>query len=179
MTTLTARLRPVAGALMAIVLIVFGAPWRASHVAFAQNQMLFVSIIDANGEPLTDLTSEEVVVQWDDEDCETIDVEPIDWPVRVTVFVDNGEGGLAAVPQMREGLRGFVDAIPDNVEIAILTLAGQPRWVNRHTTDRAELARGIDVIVPDAGASATFIDALIEEAGRLNDDEERQYFRSS
>ena len=173
----TARLRPVAGALIALALIVFGVPGATSQqVAVAQSQVLFVSIVDADGEPVTDLTAEEVTVQWDGEACETLNLEPIDWPVRVTVFVDNGEGGRQAVGQMREGLKGFVDAIPDEVEIAILTLARQPRWVTRHTMDRAELAKGIDLIVPDAGAASTFMDALIEEAGRLHDDEERQYF---
>ena len=168
--------RPIAGALIALALIVFGVPGTTSQVVLAQSQVLFVSIVDVDGEPVTDLTAEEVTVQWDGEDCETLNLEPIDWPVRVTVFVDNGEGGRAAVPQMREGLRGFMDAIPDEVEIAILTLARQPRWVTRHTTDRAELAEGIDLIVSDAGAASTFMDALIEEAGRLHDDEERQYF---
>jgi hypothetical protein len=145
-------------------------------VVAAQSQLVFLSVVDGNGEPVTDLEPDEVIVQWDGVDCETLSLEPIEWPVRVTVFVDNGEGGLEALQHMREGLKGFVDAIPEEVEVALLTLARQPRWVTRHTSDREELARGIDLIVPDAGAAARFRDALIEEAGRLNDDEERQYF---
>ena len=169
MTTSPAGRRLVAGTLLALALIVFGGPWSTS-------QVVFLSVVDANGEPVSDLELDEVIVQWDGVDCETLNLEPIDWPVRVTVFVDNGEGSLEALQHMREGLKGFVDAIPEEVEVALMTLARQPRWVTRHTSDREELARGIDLIVPDAGAAARFRDALIEEAGRLNDDEERQYF---
>ena len=172
----TARLRPVAGALIALVPMVFGVPWTTPQVVLAQSQVLFVSIVDADGEPVTDLTPEEMTIQWNGEDCETLELAPIDWPVRVTVFVDNGAGGRTAVPQIREGLRGLVAAIPEEVEVALATLAGRPRFVTRHTSDREDLARGIDLIAPDAGATATFMDALIEEAGRLHDDEERQYF---
>ena len=172
----TARLRPLTGALLVPALIVVGAPWSTSRGAFAQNQVLFVSIVDSNGEPVTDLEPDDLQVRWDNEICETLDLEPINWPVRVTVFVDNGDGSQNALQHMREGLKLFVDAIPEEVEVALLTIGSQPRWVTRHTVDREELERGIDLITPDAGAASRFMDALIEEAGRLNDDEERQYF---
>ncbi len=172
----TARLRPLAGALLALALIVFGAPWSTNQVVSAQAQQLFLSVTDASGEPVTDMAAEELRVQWDGEDCETLDVEPINWPVRITVFVDNGEDSRAALQDMREGLKLFVDAIPEEVEVALATIAGRPQFVTRHTSDREELARGIDLIVPDTGVAGRFRDALIEEAARLDDDEERQYF---
>ena len=58
----------------------------------AQNQQLFLSVTDGDGEPVTDLAPDELLVKWDDQDCETLNLEPIDWPVRITVFVDNGVG---------------------------------------------------------------------------------------
>ncbi len=176
MSFLTARLRPLTCVLLVLALLAVGAPWRSSQVAFAQNQVLFVSIVDSNGEPVTDLEADDLQVRWDDVVCETLALEPINWPVRVTVFVDNGEGSQNALQHMREGLKLFVDAIPAEVEVALLTIGSQPRWITRHTADRAELERGIDLMTPDAGAASRFMDALIEEAGRLNDDEERQYF---
>ena len=176
MVTFTARLRPLAGVLLVLGLVVFGTPWRTGQLAFAQNQTLFISVVDSNGEPVTDLEPDDLQVRWDDRICESLSLEPINWPVRVTVFVDNGDGSRDALQHMREGLKLFVDAIPEEVEVALLTTASQPRWVTRHTADRQELARGIDLITPDAGAAARYMDALIEEAGRLNDNEERQYF---
>ncbi len=55
---------------------------------------------------------------------ETLNLEPIDWPVRVTVFVDNGQASLPALADMREGLRLFVDRLPLDIldiEVAIAT----------------------------------------------------------
>ena len=176
MITLAARLRPFTGALLALALTVVGLPWSASQVAFAQNQVLFVSPVDSNGEPVTDLGPDDLQVRWDDEVCETLGLERVNWPVRVTVFVDNGDGSRNVLQHMREGLKLFVDAVPEEVEVALLTIGSQPRWVTRHTVDREELERGVDLITPDTGAASRFMDALIEEAGRLNDDDERQYF---
>ena len=53
------------------------------------------------------------------EDCETLNVEPINWPVRLTVYVDNGAGGREALQNMREGLKLFVDALPEEVEVGL------------------------------------------------------------
>lgn len=85
----------------------------------AQAQQLCLSVTDASGEPVTDLTAEELIVQWDGEDCETLNVEPINWPVRLTVYVDNGAGGREALQNMREGLKLFVDALPEEVEVGL------------------------------------------------------------
>ena len=170
-----AGLRRVAGALLALAVIDSGAPWSTSTVVLAQTHVLFVSVVDSDGEPVTDLEPDELVVQWDGENGQTLDLEPVSLPVRVTVLIDNAEDTRAALQHMREGLRGFLDAIPKDVEVALLTLARQPRWVTRHTTDRAELARGLDFVTPDYGTSARFLDGWIEAANRISDDAERQY----
>ncbi len=177
MTADTTRLRPLTGALLALILIVFGAPWtNTSQVVSAQSQSFFVSFTDADGVPVTDMTAQEVVVEMDGEHGQTLSLEPIDWPVRVTVFVDNGLTSLPALDHMREGVRLFLDALPPDVEVAIGTIAGRPQILARHTTDRAELTDAIGAIAPDMEGAATFIDALYEEAERLHEDEEGQYF---
>jgi hypothetical protein len=168
--------RPVTVALLALGFFVLGAPWSPSVTAQAQSQTIFINLSDADGNPVTDLRPDEVTVQWDGVNCETLDLELINWPVRVTVFVDNGKGGATSVQHMREGLKDFIAAIPDGVEVALLTIAGRPQWVIRHTVDKVELLRGVDLIVPRASASSRFLDALVEEAGRLDDDDERHYY---
>ena len=117
MITPTARLRPLTGALLALALIVFGAPWSTSRVVSAQSQSLFLSVTDASGEPVTDLTAEELLVQWDGEDCETLDVEPINRELRNgahTAVIDrwcqpdspSGARGTAAGGGRHESQRG-------------------------------------------------------------------------
>ena len=174
MTTDTTRGRLLAGPLIALVLIVFAAPWM-SGVAWAQTGSFFVSFTDANGAPVTDLRAEEVVVEMDGEHGETLNLEPINWPVRVTVFIDNGIGTRPALDDMREGVSLFVDTLPPDVEVAIATIGGRPQFWAEHTTNRQELTDAIGVTAPVEGA-AFFFDALYEEAERLDEDEEGQYF---
>ena len=120
------------------------------------------------------MTIDDVVIEWDGTPCEVIDLEPVDWPVRVTVFVDNATESQAALPDMREGLALFLEALPPDVEAAVATLAGRPQFRVAHTTDRRELADAVGVLAAE-GSSAAFFDALYEEAERLEDDRERQY----
>ena len=165
MTADITRSRHLTGAL-ALMLFVFGEPC-TNQVVSAQSQSFFISFTDADGVPVTDLNRQEVVVELDGERGETLNLEPIDWPVRVTVFVDNGTGTRPMLDDMREGLSLFADALPPDVEVAIATTGGRPQFWARHTTDRDELTDAID--------SATFLDALYEEAERMYEDEE-EYF---
>ena len=176
MTAGTTPRRHLTGVLLALVLIGFGAPWtKTSQVVSAQSGSFFVSFTDVDGAPVTDLRAEEVVVELDGEPGETLNLEPIDWPVRVTVFIDNGIGTRPVLDDMREGVALFVDALPPDVEVAIATIGGRPQFWAQHTTDSQELTDALGVTVPEQGA-AFFLDALYEEAERLDEDEEGQYF---
>ena len=175
MTGATTRRPPLAAVLAALVLIACGAPW-TSRVVSAQSQSFYVSVTDTDGVPITDMRPEEVIVESDGEQRETLNLEPIDWPVRVTVFVDNGLASPPALDHMREGLRLFVDALPQEVEVAIATIGGRPQFRARHTSDREELMDAIGVVVPEMEGAASFLDALYEEAERLHEDEEGEYF---
>lgn len=168
-----AHRRFLVGSVVAISLAA-GAPWGAVGVASAQEQTLFIAFTDGDGSPVTDMTPDDVVIQWDGTPCEIVELEPVNWPVRVTVFVDNATESQAALPDMREGLRLFLNALPPDIEVAIATLSGRPQFRAPHTTDRQELADAIGVLASEGGAAA-FFDALYEEAERLEDDRERQY----
>ena len=172
MTAHTLRRRLI-GSVVAGSLVLGGAPW-AVGTASAQEQSLYIAFADGNGEPVTDMTPGDVVIQWDGALCDIVELEPVNWPARVTVYVDNATESQAALPDMREGLRLFLNALPPDIEVAIATLSGRPQFRVPHTTDRQELADAIGVLAGE-GAAATFFDALYEEAERLEDDRERQY----
>lgn len=161
--------RSIAHALLAAGII--------AHCAAAsadQEHTLFMAITDPAGTPVRDMTADEIIVRWDDDFCEVLDLEPVNWPVRVTVFVDNATESEAALPDMREGLRLFLRRLPPDIEVAIATIARRPQFRVQHTTDRDQLEDAIGVIASEGGA-ATFFDALYEEAERLDRDRERQY----
>ena len=148
----------------------------AATFAQAQEHTLHVAVADSSGNPVPGLTEGDIIVQWDGENLETTEFEAVDWPVRLTVFIDNGDNATTLVPQVREGLLALLRELPADMEIAMLTTGRQPRWITRHTTDRAELEGNIANISPDSGAGATFNDALIEETNRIHDDDDREYY---
>ncbi len=148
----------------------------AATFAQAQEHTLHVAVADASGNPVPGLTEDDIIVQWDGENLETTEFEALDWPVRLTVFVDNSNNANLIVGQVREGLRALLRELPAGVEIAMLTTGRQPRWVTRYTTDRGELEGNIANIAPDPGTAATYNDALVEETNRIHDDDDREYY---
>ena len=130
-------------------------------VRAGQEHTLHVAVADVEGNPVPGLTEDDMIVQWDGENLETTNFEAVDWPVRLTVLIDNSDNATTLVPQVRDGLRALLRELPAEMEIAMLTTAREPRWVTRHTTNRAELDGNIANIAPDTGATPTFIDTLV------------------
>lgn len=175
MTTPTARTRRVAGALCALAIVVFGAPWSTDSITHAQEQVLFISATGIDGAPVTDLTAEEFAVQWDGEDSEIVSAELIEWPVRVTLMVDNGKGGRESIDEIRAGLKAFVGALPDGVEASLVATSDEVLTVTDYTTDKAALTAGIDEM-ERGNDDAYFLDALIAAAASMTADPARENF---
>jgi hypothetical protein len=145
-----------------VMLMVVGAA-----TAHAQQQFqFFLSAGNAEGARVTDLRVDELAVSEGGRPARVVRMDPVAWPVKVTVMVDNGMGTGNFLVQYRNGLKGFFAALPTGVEASLLTLAPQPRWVVRRTNDRVQLMSGVDLISPDSG-SARLLDALIEESDRV------------
>jgi hypothetical protein len=149
----------------AVLLILVASSWSVPLDAQRQLQF-FLSAVDAAGQPVENLTASDIVVTEDGVTASVVKMEPINWPVKVTVLVDNGLGTQDMLVQWRNGLKAFFKALPTGVEASLLTLAPQPRWIVRPTNDRLQLMKGADLISPDPGG-ARFVDALIEVGERI------------
>jgi len=131
--------------------------------------VFFVSLADSTGAPVASLTADDVKVVENGVEGKIVKIEPIDWPIKLQLLVDNGAGLGDALVQMRNGLKGLVMALPDGIEMSLITTAPQPRNIVRPTTDRQAILQGIDRITPDSGA-ARFVEALNEAAARVDKD---------
>ncbi len=151
----------------AVILLAAAVALTVTPTVLAQQTFqFFLSAADATGARISNLRIDEIAVAESGRPVRVVKADPITWPVKVTVMVDNGLGTGSLLVQYRNGLKGFFDALPVGVEASLLTLAPQPRWVVRPTNDRLQLLRGIDRISPDSG-SARFVDALVEVADRI------------
>src|SRR4051794_11879803 len=60
-------------------------------LARAQQQgQLFISVLDADNMPVTDLEPADISVVVDDVDCRVVKLEPVSKTMKVTLMVDNG-----------------------------------------------------------------------------------------
>jgi hypothetical protein len=155
-----ARFAGTAGALICLVVV-------GLH---AQNTItFFASVEDEKGVPVATLAPDDITVAENNVEGKVVKIEPIDWPVKVQLLIDNGTGMETALVQIRNGIKGFVEALPAGIEMSLYTTAPQPRNIVRPTTDKQALIQGADRIVPDTGA-ARFVEALNEAAARADKD---------
>ena len=138
----------------------------ASAVLSAQQTFqFFISVADATGQPVTDITQKDVVMSENKEPNEIAKVEPFRMPVKLTIAVDNGPASGDALPHYRSGLAAMVKALPTDMEIALITTAPQPRFVVQMGTDRERLNRGINGFAPES-ESPRFTDTIVEFSKR-------------
>ena len=145
----------------------------ASGVIYAQvqpNQLLvFVSAVDGNGAPLTDLKPEEIAMTENGMPGKVASLDRFNLPIKLTVAVDNGANSQVALGALREGLTGLVQALPADVEVTVITMV-QPQTVVRPTTDRAQITQGISRIAGESRAVAKFSETIVEYVNRVDKD---------
>jgi hypothetical protein len=130
---------------------------------------VYMSAVDNDGKPITDLKAEDVSIQTDGTECKTTKFEAIDWPVKLQLLIDNGPVHTDALRQMREALRLFIKELPTDMEVTLVSFSPAPRAIYKPGTDRIKLLSAVDLIIPDSGAPK-FIDALSEAADRVAKD---------
>jgi len=128
---------------------------------------LYVSATDASGMPITDLKAEEVVMSENGNPGKVTAAEKFSLPIKLTVALDNGPGSGQSLGFYRNGLSALVKALPEDVEVTVISMAPQPRIVVKSTANHAEAIKGITRVAPDE-QSARFTDTLVEYSQRLD-----------
>jgi hypothetical protein len=136
----------------------------------AQSAFQFiVSATDNAGVPVGDLKTDEVRMTENGAAAKVTKIEPFSLPVRLTITVDNSGDSRDALGHYRTGLTKLVEALPQDVEVTLISTAPQPRTVVRPTRDRAQILRGINGFAPEDGRPR-FTDAMVEYSERLEKD---------
>jgi hypothetical protein len=104
--------------------------------------------------------------------------EPVNWPVKLYLLLDNGTGlGSGNVQLLKGGVAGLIEALPANLEVTLVSTAPRPRILARATTDRAALQKGLDppiqlfrLLVPAVGDPVFAVMRQIDIAGHVGID---------
>lgn len=86
--------------------------------------------------------------------------------MRIVLLVDSSGAVGQMLTPMRAALNAFLDELPEDPEIALISTGGQIRIRVPPTSDRQKLHEGVDFFASDGGANA-FIDTLIESDQRF------------
>ncbi|MGE5246429.1 MAG: VWA domain-containing protein [Betaproteobacteria bacterium] len=143
--------------------------WTAAPAfAQAQHRSLYVTVVDADGQPVTNLGPSDFVVREDNVQREVLTVAPADAPMQVALLVDNSTAARNDIQNIRKGLEDFVGALaaPTDTgrrnEIALLTLGDRPTLQADYTIDRAEIQKGIGRVFAQPGSGNYLLDAIVE-----------------
>ncbi len=156
----------------------FGAAVGVSLVAAAlaaqapKQIQLFASIVDGTGAPAKTVEIGDLRLMENDVEAKVTKVEPVNWPVKLQILVDNGVGlggNGANIVHLKAGVKGLLEALPENLEVTLVSTAPQPRFLVRPTTDRAAMMKGLDLLSTDSGAGR-FVESLNEATQRIEKD---------
>src|SRR5262245_39433282 len=97
---------------------------------------IYMSAVDTDGKPITDLKAEDVSIQTDGAECKTMKFEAIDWPVKLQLLIDNGPVHSDALRQLREALRLFIKELPTDMGVSLISFSPAPRTIYKPGSDR-------------------------------------------
>ena len=151
---------------LAVVLCTTALDVRAQQQQFE----LFASVVDAAGKAVDKLEPTDLRVMEAGVEAKVVKVEPVNWPVKVQLLLDNGIGlGAGNIQILKDGVKGLIEALPDNLEVTIVTTAPQPRFLVKPTTDKAMMIEGLSRLAPDSGAGR-FVESINEATQRIEKD---------
>lgn len=133
---------------------------RAQEIA-----QFLIPLSDEQGRPVTTLAPADLSVHENDKPARVLKIEPVDWPVKIVLAIENSRGLGEHLVYVRNGVRDFLTALPEGVEVTLLTTAPQPRTFLKATKDRKALLAAVDRITPDSSSGA-FVDVVTEQIER-------------
>src|SRR5689334_11813836 len=76
-----------------------------------RERTMFVSAVDAKGEPVKGLGPDDFVIREDGAQREVLRVTPATEPMDIAILVDDSAASEGVIPRVREGLTAFVNAM--------------------------------------------------------------------
>lgn len=139
----------------------------------AQRQLsLVATVVDPSGAEVGTVEAKDIRVTENDVAATILKVEPVQRVPKVQLLIDNGIGlGPSSLSDLRNGVRGFLEALPPDIEVTIITTAPQPRTLQAATNDRAKLLESVGRLSPDSGAGR-FVESLHEATTRIERDKD-------
>jgi VWFA-related protein len=147
---------------LAIVLTIAGSITPAVLHAQSTEHGMYVSVLDKDGKPVTDLRPDEFIVRENGARREVLRASRATQPLEIALIVDNSQASSPFTQDLRSGVRAFVRSLADKAKIAIIGAAERPTVLQDYTSDAALLDKGVDRLFSQPGSGAYVLQAIIE-----------------
>ena len=132
---------------------------------------IFVTALDKNGAPITDLGPAELEAKAGGKAMEIVRMQPGQMPFRIAVIVsDAGTGGF------QQGLANFMQKLLGQAEFSLISVIGQPEVVSDYSSEGAVLKEAVRRVGPRGrarGVGAQLMEAIQEATRSVADDGRR------
>src|SRR5256885_2738 len=126
-----------------------------------QTRHVFVHVVDQRGAPVDGLTASDFQLTEGGVARVVTHAGPATDPMRIALFLDTSDAAAAALSHMRAGAIAFLDALPPEDDVLLVTTGRQARVRVQPTTDRKKLKDAAGGLFTD-GAGTVLMDGLME-----------------
>src|SRR5262249_25779575 len=129
---------------------------------------MYVSVLNDEGAPVSDLGPSDFIVREDNVAREVLRVAPADEPMQIAILVDTSQTARDDISYVRTALPPFVTSLTNPNEagrkndVALIAFGERPTIFTDYTTSRAELQKGINRIWSQQNSGAYLLDAILE-----------------
>ena len=134
------------------------------------HKSIFVSVLDADGQPVTGMTAADFAIREDNADRKIVEVKPASQPIYIAMLVDTTTGAEEAVSNIREGFTGFAKLVLTKSPQSKLSLweFGQAAVrIQDFTSDLSKITEQTGRIFPKPNASSVLLEAVNDASNEL------------
>ena len=138
--------------------------------AQGNHKAIFVSVLDADGKPVTGMTTADFAIREDNVDRRIVSVKPASQPIYIAMLVDTTTEVEPYISDIRDGFSGFVRQVLQNnagAQLALWEFGQAAVRVENFTDDGAKLIGRINRLVPRLNASSVLLEALNDASDDL------------
>ena len=146
----------------------------------AVEKSIFLTVLDAQNKPITDLTAAEIGVREDNVIREVVSVKKATQPLYVQILADTtkeagstgmaGAGSAELIRDIRNSLTAMIHHINTNnpeAMIAVMEFGQASRQVQDFTNKVADLDKAVNRLFPIPNAQSVLLEAIIEASKQL------------
>ncbi len=149
--------------------LVIGSPTPAVSAGQAESRTFYVTALDRDGRPVTDLQAADFALKAGNKPLEVIRAEPAQMPLRIAVLVsDAGTGGF------QQGLGNFMQKLLGHAEFSLISVIVQPDVIVDYASEGALLRDGLRRLGPRGRqGGAQLMEAIQDAVGTVRRDGRR------